>query len=173
MSLVDVPCPSRSEWAADRMAQPGDRAAVYEFRRTESVPDVYGLDVVQRRGGLWYEVHVLPTVAELKEYARTVYEREKWYWAHDTFDALALVHAEFRPRKDNAFAVLFISEERCGTRVLSHECVHVALAYMRAGGMSLPRASTGIDDREEALCYLVGDIMAGIVGTLREYGHME
>ena len=118
----------------------------------------------------FFEMHVVRDNAELEKYVkdfyRGVYKRED-VWEEGT---RALVRRTGYSG-DAPFAYLFVSEDALGTRVLSHECTHLALAYSRAAGRKLPTAEAGIDDAEEDLCYLIGDMMAGVVEVLRENGH--
>lgn len=168
------------------MVAPGD-VAVYTLSRESWLQASSDPDVADSARGeipansptkasCVFEMHVVATTDELKKYVtdfmHVVFEEKDFEWEDDTRALVCRI--SYRGKKQaSPFAYLFLSEDYMGTSVLLHEATHLALAYMRNMGMKFPGRRADVDDAEEDLCYLAGDMAAGIVSALRDHGHIE
>lgn len=72
---------------------------------------------------------------------------------------------------DTGFAgVLRLTTERLDTEIVSHECVHAALACYRMDVTAFVHLGNGVGAREETLAYLIGDLTAGVSSALHRLG---
>ncbi len=134
---------------------------------------------VMRREG-WkahFEVHVSPSARTMREHVAEIYERYGLILPSELDSTLGLVCPIMRldsisGASDGLFAVMFVNMENCGTEILCHECLHVALAHERHVLMFGMDYGPECGEHEERLAYFLGAAMAGVVATLRENGHI-
>jgi hypothetical protein len=74
---------------------------------------------------------------------------------------------------DGSFGCMFLAEDGLGVSIVSHECLHAAMAHERfilRFGMNY---GPQIGNDEERLCYFFDNCLSGVYATLRENGHVK
>jgi hypothetical protein len=82
--------------------------------------------------------------------------------------------AFWQPNRDKTFGrvgILRLSEENLTTTVVSHEAIHAAMAVYRRNVQTVPRFASGVNDNEELLAYIAGDVLAGVQEALGRMGY--
>ncbi len=125
----------------------------------------------------YFELHVSTTPTAMKEHAAETYRNYGLELPSEWEGTVGLVCPLMRldavsGRSEGLFALMFVNEERCGTEVLCHECLHMALAYERHVLLFGMGYGEFCGENEERLAYFLGKTMAGVVETLREHGHI-
>jgi hypothetical protein len=129
---------------------------------------------IMRRDGWcdYFELHVSPTSAIMREHAEEVASRDGWTVPSVGWDTTrGMVHPMLS--LDGPFAYLFLAEDYLGAGVVSHECLHVAMAHERfvlRFGMAY---GDQIGEDEERLAYFLTDTVKGVYNTLYEHGHIK
>lgn len=128
---------------------------------------------MRRDGWLdYFEMHVSPNSKEMRSYIEFIAKRGGWEVPADKWEETrGMVH----PMHSVAgpFAYLFLAEDYLGVGVISHECLHIAMAHERwvlRFGMGY---GVEIGDDEERLGYFLSSAVRGVYNTLYENKHIK
>jgi len=137
----------------------GRKVAVYEMRRDG--------------WRSYFELHVHPTVKSMR---KTLAE-DPFFNSDglDTTDGCVCPVSTMDTKtgeRDGLFAYMHLNEEHLGVGIVSHECLHVALAHERMTMFGM-RYGDECGKDEERLAYLLTDIIRGVYDILYEHGHIK
>jgi len=125
-------------------------------------------------------VSVYPDVESMRAAALRHSKREGWIREDEYGKAHAVTHThdvrfidgKGEETRSPLAAHIRMYDGALGTGVLTHEVTHAALSIY--GQDCLQGGTVHEDmDREEILCYLVGDLAARIVNKIYEFGYYE
>lgn len=120
----------------------------------------------------FFELHISKTDKDMRRHIEEVAKKEYWLDTVLPLDrTLGLVHPFIST--EPCFAYCFLSEEHLGTKIVAHECLHVAMAHERfvfCYGMDY---GDECGPHEERLAYYFGEALDGVYATLIEHGHCK
>ena len=134
---------------------------------------------MRRDGWLdYFELHISPTAQAMRMHAEAIYRKiEKPIpegWAN-TLGLVLPLSCSVDGYFDGLFAFCFLNEASLGVGVVSHECLHVAMAHERfvmRFGMDYGDGKGCLED-EERLAYFLTDTVKGVYNTLYDNGHIK
>lgn len=128
--------------------------------------------------GTWWHVRIYDTEHELQDAAHRYHvangawpDRDSWagvagcvqtaLWREQT----AGTWKQVLPA-NKLLGVIRLSRTHLTVEVLAHECLHAALATYRMLVKRDVRLGVGTDHREEALCYIAGELTDQLLGAI-------
>lgn len=128
----------------------------------------------------YFELHVSPNAQAMRMHAQAIYRRVMHPIPDGWSTTIGLVLPMFRSSGglgDGLFAFCFLNEEDLGAGVVSHECLHVAMAHERfviQFGMNYGEGfEIGSLADEERLAYFLTETVKGVYNTLYDNGHIK
>lgn len=133
-----------------------------------------------RRAGWrdFFELHVSPNPQAMRMHAEAIYRKvmhpipEGW---ESTIGLVLPLCMSINGRDSGLFAYCFLNEKDLGAGVVSHECLHVAMAHERfvlQFGMNYGEGYETLAD-EERLAYFLTETVKGVYNTLYDNGHIK
>jgi hypothetical protein len=118
-----------------------------------------------------WEMHISKTPESMRDHIKAMYRKWKIKDPRDYGDAIGLVHPVLST--GSIFAYCFLNEGHLGAGVVSHECLHVAMAHERFVLRFGMNYGDSIGDDEERLAYYLTSCVRGAYDTLYDNDHIK